>query len=103
RHMPGNAFWLLFAQPQESLLNNLPGAFHVSQNPGGISHQRALVLLQCFNDPSGFWRVAHAAFKTDNGWKTFFLDGLSRKSNIEHTGGSWIPSRAGWRHWRIVT
>jgi hypothetical protein len=60
--MPGNMGRLFPAQSQESFLHDLAGALHVVKNPERVSDQGSLVESQSFNDPFGFWGVAHSAF-----------------------------------------
>jgi hypothetical protein len=62
------------AQPEEGFLHDLAGGFQIPDNPAGVSDQGTFVKFQCLDDPSGFRRVAHAAFNRDNGVRDAFLD-----------------------------
>ena len=54
------------AQPQEGLLNDVPGRLQVAEEPFRVADQWPLVDVQCMGHPGGFRRPAHSVSMVDN-------------------------------------
>jgi hypothetical protein len=71
---------ILLVEPDEGILNNIPGPFEVMDDPHGVSDQRALELCECLLyefiasiDHIFLFRPHRGSFYTRNGWRHPFL------------------------------
>ena len=60
RQMSVHPLRVLATQPEERLLDDVPGHFRVAEQPRRIADQRPLVAIERVNHPLGVWHPAHS-------------------------------------------